>query len=132
MIQVRNKLKSWFRRGMFPTESQFSDWIDSYWHKTDEITTGDVSGLNDLLNSKEDKSEIGAIANSALSALQQVTDHIQQTDNPHSVTKEQVGLGNCDNTADVDKPISTPTQVKLDEIQSMSVSDIDETFDKTF
>lgn len=34
--------------------------------------------------------------------------------NPHSVTKTQVGLGNCDNTADLDKPISTATQTALD------------------
>ena len=34
--------------------------------------------------------------------------------NPHEVTKEQVGLGNCDNTADLDKPISTATQTALD------------------
>lgn len=34
--------------------------------------------------------------------------------NPHAVTKAQVGLGNCDNTADLDKPISTATQAALD------------------
>ena len=34
--------------------------------------------------------------------------------NPHSVTAAQVGLGNCDNTSDLDKPISTATQTALD------------------
>ena len=33
--------------------------------------------------------------------------HIEKTDNPHQVTKEQVGLSNVDNTADIDKPVST-------------------------
>lgn len=32
--------------------------------------------------------------------------HIADRENPHQVTKEQVGLGNVDNTADVDKPVS--------------------------
>ena len=32
--------------------------------------------------------------------------HIADMSNPHNVTKEQVGLGNVDNTADVDKPVS--------------------------
>ncbi|GEM_PF-2271793 len=32
--------------------------------------------------------------------------YIARTDNPHAVTKGQVGLGNCDNTADADKPVS--------------------------
>lgn len=34
-------------------------------------------------------------------------DHSSLTNNPHSVTKSQVGLGNVDNTSDVDKPVST-------------------------
>lgn len=33
--------------------------------------------------------------------------HVTDTANPHSVTKSQVGLANVDNTADVDKPVST-------------------------
>lgn len=37
--------------------------------------------------------------------------------NPHSVTKADVGLGNCDNTADLDKPISTAAQTVLDKKQ---------------
>lgn len=40
--------------------------------------------------------------------------HIIDVDNPHTVTKEQVGLGNVDNTADVDKPISDAVQEALD------------------
>lgn len=33
--------------------------------------------------------------------------HKADTNNPHKVTKEQLGLGNVDNTADMDKPVST-------------------------
>ena len=33
--------------------------------------------------------------------------HIADLANPHVVTATQVGLGNCDDTADVDKPVST-------------------------
>lgn len=40
--------------------------------------------------------------------------HIADTNNPHQVTKTQVGLGNVDNTSDLDKPISTATQTALD------------------
>ena len=39
--------------------------------------------------------------------------HINDIGNPHQVTAMQVGLGNVDNTADVDKPISTSTQTAL-------------------
>jgi len=40
--------------------------------------------------------------------------HISSTNDPHSVTKAQVGLGNCDNTSDVDKPVSTAQQTEID------------------
>ena len=40
--------------------------------------------------------------------------HTANTDNPHAVSKAQVGLGNVDNTADMDKPVSTATQAALD------------------
>ncbi len=43
-----------------------------------------------------------------------VDTHIVNRANPHNVTKEQVGLGNVDNTSDLSKPISTATQLALD------------------
>jgi hypothetical protein len=36
-----------------------------------------------------------------------LTTHINNKSNPHGVTKTQVGLSNVDNTADVNKPVST-------------------------
>lgn len=48
--------------------------------------------------------------------------HIANTSNPHQVTKAQVGLGNVDNTADLDKPISTATQTALDGKQNVSTA----------
>lgn len=42
-------------------------------------------------------------------------DHSQETSgNPHNVTKNDVGLGNVDNTSDLDKPISTLVQEAID------------------
>ena len=37
MKRPLSTLKSWFRRGLKPTESQFSDWLDSFWHKDEEL-----------------------------------------------------------------------------------------------
>ena len=39
--------------------------------------------------------------------------HTGNKNNPHGVTKAQIGLGNCDNTSDINKPISTATQNAL-------------------
>jgi len=41
--------------------------------------------------------------------------------NPHGTTKSDVGLGNVDNTSDLDKPISTATQTALDNKQALLV-----------
>ena len=43
-----------------------------------------------------------------------LTAHTSNKTNPHEVTKSQIGLGNVDNTSDLNKPISTATQIELD------------------
>ena len=42
-----------------------------------------------------------------------IDDHIADVNNPHQVTKAQIGLGNVDNTSDMDKPISSAVQSAL-------------------
>jgi hypothetical protein len=64
-------------------------------------------------------SKIAAATNSgtAIATEAQVYSHTSNNSNPHSVTKAQVGLGNADNTADADKPVSTAMQTALDNKQ---------------
>lgn len=50
--------------------------------------------------------------------------HKSDNTNPHGVTKEQVGLGNVDNTADIDKPVSTQVQELFDTIESIPDGDL--------
>jgi hypothetical protein len=56
----------------------------------------------------------GLAADDVQEALNAHQLHVERTDNPHAVTKAQVGLGNVNNTSDADKPISTATQTALD------------------
>ena len=69
-----------------------------------------------LNNSSFTSAQWGAI-NSGITAGDKSAydEHLADTGNPHSVTAAQVGLGNVDNTADIDKPISTATQAALDD-----------------
>lgn len=53
-------------------------------------------------------------------SVEELNAHINDKTNPHSVTKEQVGLGNVDNTSDINKPISTATQTALDLKQNIT------------
>lgn len=50
-------------------------------------------------------------------------DHSQATGNPHGTTKENVGLGNVDNTSDANKPISDATAAALGDKADASALD---------
>lgn len=56
-IQTIAQLKAWFRRGLYPTEGQFADLIDSFRHKSEKVPLADVSGLTEALNNKYDTTE---------------------------------------------------------------------------
>ncbi len=49
--------------------------------------------------------------------------HDSNTSNPHSVTKSQVGLSNCDNTSDASKPVSTAQATADTAIGTAAASD---------
>lgn len=57
-----------------------------------------------------------------LNPVEQLTkllfEHINNKFNPHEVTKEQVGLGNVDNTADMNKPVSRPQKEYIDALEN--------------
>ena len=71
--------------------------------KANQSTTYNKTEVDDLLDAKLDSDT----AASTYATQATVTSHINNKNNPHAVTKAQVGLGNVDNTADIDKPIST-------------------------
>ena len=70
-----------------------------------------VTGLPAALAGKVDKLTGKSLVADTLSA--KIQPHVTNTANPHSVTKAQVGLGNVDNTSDINKPISSATQTAL-------------------
>lgn len=63
-----------------------------------------------------DKYDFDAIHEAIGSYGTSISDHENDFDNPHRVTKELLGLGNVDNTSDVDKPISTAQQNEIDRL----------------
>ena len=68
--------------------------------------------IDDEIESREENDEEFSQALSDLTT--DVNTHVTNKNNPHSVTKTQIGLGNVDNTSDLNKPISTATQTALD------------------
>lgn len=81
------------------------------------ITSATISQAG--LMSSSDKTKLDGLKDQAgitsdINAVQtNLETHINNKSNPHEVTKDQVGLGNVDNTSDANKPISTATQTAL-------------------
>ncbi|WP_320053985.1 hypothetical protein [uncultured Acetobacteroides sp.] len=65
------QLKSWFKKGMYPTESQFGDWLDSFFHREDKIPVGSVDGLAEAINGKAEKSDVETLSQSVATVSQQ-------------------------------------------------------------
>ena len=85
---------------------------------------GVEGSLNNLTTTNKSNlvAAINEVKSEESSSSEVLTSHIDNKNNPHEVTKAQVGLGNCDNTADIDKPISTATQSALDNITNGTTS----------
>lgn len=77
---------------------------------------GKWTSLSDLALTKTNTKEYIPTSDYNPSTKKYVDDHTSNTNNPHQVTADQVGLGNVDNTSDLNKPISTATQEALDSI----------------
>jgi hypothetical protein len=73
-------------------------------------TKGIVQLSGDLAGTADSPIVPGLSSKANTSAL---TAHTGDTTNPHAVTKAQVGLGNVDNTSDINKPVSTAQSVKF-------------------
>ena len=96
--------------------------------KLDSSTATSTYATKSELNAKADADDVytkdevdtelakkldSTTASSTYATQTSLTSHTSNTENPHSVTKAQVGLGNVDNTSDANKPISTATQTAL-------------------
>ena len=89
-----------------------SDSEDS--HTINAATTSQAGLMSSSDKTKLDGLKDQAGITSDINAVQtNLETHINNKSNPHEVTKDQVGLGNVDNTSDANKPISNATQTAL-------------------
>ena len=89
---------------------------DSQWvAQVGESTQLTASQVKQLYESNPDTN---AFTDADEANLDENTTHRGKTDNPHGVTKAQVGLGNADNTADMSKPVSTAQAAAIAVVQN--------------
>lgn len=76
----------------------------------DLVEDADIAKLKQLRT----REELDELVKTVLQTLKTVGEtHTARKDNPHNVTKDQVGLGSVDDTSDLDKPISRAVQEAL-------------------
>ena len=73
----------------------------------DNIQLNTIDNVTTTSTTKPLSANQGKVLNDNINA------HKDNIDNPHGVTKAQVGLGRVDNTTDLDKPVSTAQQTAL-------------------
>lgn len=70
--------------------------------------------VSDAVKAELDKKANHAAVQTAINVLGETMNaHNDSKNNPHSVTKAQIGLSNVDNTADKDKPVSDAVKTEL-------------------
>ena len=72
-----------------------------------------LDSLADYTKTKKDLADNTSVDGKVNGVRQELDAHIEDLLNPHQVTKGQIGLGNVDNTADADKPVSNSTQATI-------------------
>lgn len=72
-----------------------------------------LDSVADYTKTKKDLADNTYVDGKVNGVRQELDDHIEDLLNPHQVTKGQIGLGNVDNTADADKPVSNSTQAAI-------------------
>ena len=79
-----------------------------------------IETLNNTIETKANQSDLEALQGTVTTNETALNTHTSNTDNPHSVTKAQVGLSEVDNTSDLNKPVSTATQTAINNSLSES------------
>lgn len=76
------------------------------------VANSEITKLVGLKTQTALDTSISDAKKSGTDAQTTINNHIKDTSNPHNVTKDQVGLSNVDNTADINKEVKTATQLK--------------------
>ena len=105
-VEIRNPQSSIYDKVQrYKYRGSVASWGYEYTLNNSSFTAEEMAAIDsgitshDVTNLRSDHTTLGT--------------HVDNTSNPHKVTKSQVGLGNVDNTRDADKPVSTAQQNAL-------------------
>lgn len=128
MIATREQLKIWFRKGLYPLESQFHAWIDSFWHKSEKLPMSQIEGLAEAINGKADASVIDTKQNKNDDSLQTqnktVTGAINEIkNNLDDATLSSGRLNAIDNEGHINSSLVQGDGISIDESSGIIKAD---------
>ena len=103
ITSLRNDLTS-LQTSLGNLNSALNTHLEDFDNYKNQVT----NSLSDIRSIAEDATSAAGSTDANLQA------HLEDYDNPHHVTKETINLGNVDNTADTEKPISTAQKRYVD------------------
>ena len=76
MATDKTTLKSWFKNKLKPVQEQFWAWMDSYWHKNDQIPTSSIQNLDNLLANTATTEEFSNLENTVTFSIANKVDKV--------------------------------------------------------
>lgn len=101
-------IKSWFKRGLKPTEAQFANTWDSYWHKLESISMSAIDGLNIALSNKanvnhgHEASDISGLEEILLPLQEEVADLSGRMDSAETAIAGKADIEHTHQTSEVE------------------------------
>ena len=99
-----------------PSNANLTDALNNLKNEILLTVNDQIVNLGTNLSSRIDSlvNQLGVVINRVAtletqfsSLLDNLTEHVDNKNNPHQITKAQIGLGNVNNTSDMQKPVST-------------------------
>lgn len=92
----------------------------------EKYNVGVFNRNNDVIDTELHNLDLKNESQDALLATKEsLNRHTDDRENPHSVSKAQIGLGNADNTADLDKPVSTAQRAAINDVYIQATAYMD-------
>ena len=105
------------------SDTGMGDYMPAYTgHNRAEITQDYIIHIGDNTNISVNMVGAVALAEDVNRYKDEMSHHILNKNNPHKVTKDHIGLGEANNTSDMDKPVSTAQQAAIDAAYQQSTA----------